>query len=89
MLVVDYTPSAQDIAIGQIILTLTGKRDPLNCGAETSDSKIITFLKEPTAEAGDDQTICANDTAVLDRCYCNKRVTNRLDYFRNRSLFTK
>ncbi|MDC3229259.1 hypothetical protein OAT87_01490, partial [Flavobacteriaceae bacterium] len=63
--VVDYTPSSQDIAIGQIILTLTGKRDPLNCGAETSDSKIITFLKEPTAEAGDDQTICANDTAVL------------------------
>ena len=69
VLVVDYTPSGQDIANGLVTLTLTGSRDPLNCGAQTSDSKIITFVEEPSTEAGQDQTVCANDQVVLSEAF--------------------
>ncbi len=61
----EYVPSAQDIANGQVTLTLTGKRDPSNCGAETQDSRILKFVDNPTASAGVDATICDDSTYLL------------------------
>jgi gliding motility-associated-like protein len=58
----EYTPTAQEIADGSVTLTLTttGNGD---CVPE-SDEVEISFTPAPTANAGTDQTVCANDVEV-------------------------
>lgn len=58
-----YTPTAAEIAAGFVTLSLntTGNGD---CGPE-SDDMIITFTAAPTADAGSDQTVCANNVNVV------------------------
>jgi gliding motility-associated-like protein len=57
-----YTPSAADIAAGTVTLTLTttGNGDCL----PVSDNVVINFTPAPTASAGSDQTVCANNAVV-------------------------
>ena len=60
-----YTPSAADIASGSVTLNLTASRTADNCGEETTDVKVITFVKNPVASAGADAIICDADTYLL------------------------
>ncbi len=57
-----YTPTAAEIAAGSITLTLTTTGNG-SCAA-ASDQMTITFTDAPTANAGPDQTICANNATV-------------------------
>ena len=57
-----YTPSAAEIAAGQIILTLTSTGNG-NCNA-VSDQIKITFNPAPTVNAGSDQIVCSNNNIV-------------------------
>jgi hypothetical protein len=52
-----YTPSAQDISNGSVMLTLT-TNDPAGPCMADSDSMTVTFNAEPNADAGLDQTLC-------------------------------
>ncbi len=58
----EYTPTPQEIADGSVTLTLTttGNGD---CIAVTDEVE-ISFTPAPTANAGTDQTVCANDAEV-------------------------
>jgi len=56
-----YVPSAGDIVIGTVNLTLTSTNNG-SCNAVT-DQVIITILPAPTVNAGIDQTVC-NGTSV-------------------------
>ena len=62
----EYVPSPQDISNGQVTLTLTGKRDPSNCGAETQSTRVLNFFKNPIASAGIDATICDDSSYLLN-----------------------
>lgn len=57
----NYTPGPQDIANGfvQICLTADGC-DP--CGEPATDCMLLNIQGAPSVNAGDDQTICENDT---------------------------
>jgi len=57
-----YTPSPSDIAAGSVVLTL----ETSGAGAcnPSSDQVIVTITPAPTVDAGDDQTICANNNIV-------------------------
>ncbi len=57
-----YTPTPAEIAAGSVTLTLitTGNA---SCSPAT-DQMTITFGAAPTANAGPDQTVCANNPAV-------------------------
>lgn len=57
-----YTPSSADTATGSVTLTFT----TTNNGACASDNDqiTITFTDAPTANAGPDQTVCANNANV-------------------------
>ncbi|MFH2143891.1 MAG: PKD domain-containing protein [Bacteroidota bacterium] len=57
-----YTPTGAEIALGTLTLTLTTTGNGL-CSAE-ADQMIITFTTSPTANAGIDQTVCANNTNI-------------------------
>jgi len=59
-----YTPSATEISAGTVTLTLT-TNDPSGPCSEKSDNVAITINPQPTAEAGNDQTICAGSGASL------------------------
>src|SRR5690606_12388272 len=60
-----YTPSAGEIAAGEVTLTLTSIGNG-NCIA-VSDEVTITITPAPVVDAGDDQTLCNNNaTAQLD-----------------------
>ena len=61
-----YTPSAEDIASGAVVLTLTGTQNPTNCGASSSDTITINFIALPQATAGADATICDNNTYTIN-----------------------
>jgi len=54
-----YTPTAGEISSGSVTLTLTTTGNG-TCNA-VSDQMIITFTPAPTANAGPDQTKCANN----------------------------
>jgi gliding motility-associated-like protein len=58
----EYTPTAQELANGSVTLTLTttGNADCL----PVTDEVEISFTPAPTANAGIDQTGCANDAEV-------------------------
>ncbi len=57
-----YTPTAAEIAAGTVTLTLTttGNGDCL----ATTDNITLTFTPAPTANAGTDKTVCANNAEV-------------------------
>lgn len=59
-----YTPGTADMAAGTVTLTLT-TNDPAGPCSPASDDVILTFNTPPTADAGIDQTICANATVSL------------------------
>ncbi|NVO19611.1 MAG: PKD domain-containing protein, partial [Bacteroidetes bacterium] len=50
-----YIPSASDIANGSVILTLTASNPPCS---DVTDSKVLTIIQAPLANAGPDATIC-------------------------------
>ncbi len=59
-----YAPSAADINAGSVNLIFTVSAvSP--CLVSSSDMKILTIRKAPSANAGDDFTICPNATAQL------------------------
>jgi len=57
-----YTPTAAEITAGTVTLTLTTTGNGL-CNA-VSDQVLLTFTDAPTANAGPDVTVCANNAAV-------------------------
>ncbi|MCA1751706.1 MAG: hypothetical protein LC670_07915, partial [Flavobacteriales bacterium] len=57
-----YTPTSAEIAAGSLVLTLTSTGNG-NCVPE-DDFVTITFTPAPTANAGSDATVCANDPDV-------------------------
>ncbi len=57
-----YTPTAAEVSAGSLKLFLTSTGNG-NCFAEI-DSVLITFGPSPTANAGADQTKCANNNTV-------------------------
>ena len=61
----EYTPSTADINNGQVTLTLTGRRDPNNCGAENASNRVLQFIKNPTVTAGPDALICDDSEYLL------------------------
>jgi hypothetical protein len=60
-----YNPSPGDIADGTVVLTLTAYAIP-PCGGMASDAMVLTITTPPTAFAGDDFSVCSNQTVVLD-----------------------
>lgn len=57
-----YTPTADEIEAGSLVLTLTTTGNGL-CSA-VSDNVIITFTPSPTVNAGPDQVKCGNNATV-------------------------
>jgi gliding motility-associated-like protein len=57
-----YSPTVAEIASGSVTLTLTSTANG-TCTA-VSDQVLLTFSATPTANAGADQTVCANNAAV-------------------------
>ncbi|MCU0431835.1 MAG: gliding motility-associated C-terminal domain-containing protein [Bacteroidia bacterium] len=57
-----YTPTAAEIATGSVTLTLTTTGNG-TCNAVT-DQKVIFYTPAPTASAGGNITVCANNPAV-------------------------
>lgn len=57
-----YTPSAADTAAGSVVLTFTSTNN--GACASDNDQITITFTDAPTANAGPDQTVCANNANV-------------------------
>lgn len=58
-----YQPSPADTVAGSVTIVLTSTNNG-KCLAVT-DTLVLTFVTQPTALAGPDQTICANDSAQL------------------------
>ena len=58
-----YTPTAAEIAAGSVTLTMTTTGN--GACAPSSDQMTITFGAAPTANAGPDQAICANNASVV------------------------
>jgi gliding motility-associated-like protein len=58
-----YHPSEADITSGNVTLTISGK-SAIPCG-ESSDSIILHLIKQSTADAGTDATICEGSTYDL------------------------
>ncbi len=56
-----YTPSASELAFGSVTLTLEASR--VTCFPDT-DEITISFTPAPTVDAGPNQTVCANNSAV-------------------------
>jgi PKD repeat protein len=60
-----YTPSASDIANGQVELTLTATAIA-PCTGDATSSMTLFFEEEPTAFAGNDATLCDSESISLD-----------------------
>src|SRR5690606_8191187 len=58
-----YTPTSAEIAAGSVTLTMTTTGNG-SC-APSSDQMTITFTSAPTADAGPDQSTCANNASVI------------------------
>ena len=60
-----YTPSAADKIAGSVVLTLTAQ--PISpCIVSASDQMTLTIQRLATANAGDNVTICENETVTLN-----------------------
>lgn len=64
-----YTPNQEDIDAGMVTLTMTVTSNAVNgdaCFEVTDiDMMVLTFLDSPTADAGDDASICSDETHTL------------------------
>jgi len=60
---VTYTPSAAEIAVGTVTLTLTSNDPAGPCGV-VSNAVVITINPAATVDAGTNQTVCASSPAV-------------------------
>ncbi|MDA3944045.1 MAG: PKD domain-containing protein [Bacteroidetes bacterium] len=58
-----YTPSANDISLGSVSLTLTVIGEA-NC-ADAVDQMVLSIIASPEADAGNDETICAGETLTI------------------------
>jgi gliding motility-associated-like protein len=58
----NYTPSQADITAGNVILTLTS--DVTSGCLSESDATTINYTPAPTANAGADPVLCANNSAI-------------------------
>ena len=54
-----YTPSAADYALGSVTLQLTATGE-LPCTSTVNDEMELSFIPDPTVDAGSDATICGN-----------------------------
>lgn len=59
-----YTPSSTEVTAGTVTLTLV-TNDPTGPCAEKTDNMVLTIYPQPTANAGNDQTICQGGSATL------------------------
>jgi predicted RNA methylase len=59
-----YTPGTTDVTAGTVTLTLTAAA-VTPCTVSSSDQKILTIQKSPTANAGIDATVCQGSTHTL------------------------
>jgi len=60
-----YTPSANDVSLGSVTLTLTGTSGTA-CAGTTSDSFLLTISAPVIANAGVDGTVCEGGTYHLN-----------------------
>ncbi|PID93984.1 MAG: hypothetical protein CSA95_04900, partial [Bacteroidetes bacterium] len=60
-----YTPSAGDLGMGTVILTVTASNGS-PCNEEETDSMDLTVHHAPVVNSGGDQDICENDAVELD-----------------------
>jgi gliding motility-associated-like protein len=58
-----YFPSTADKAASNVVLTLASTNNG-SCSASTS-STTITFVAQPSVDAGNDQVVCANNANVI------------------------
>src|SRR5204863_4473689 len=63
LLAATYNPSAADVAAGTVLLILT-TNDPAGPCPAASDTMMLTITTAPTANAGADQMVCANNADV-------------------------
>ena len=73
-----YTPSANDIIAGSVMLTLNAT----NSCNPTSDSLEITFNPSPIADAGQDQVICGTNPLVNLTGSVNGATGSIMEFFR-------
>jgi len=59
-----YTPTVGEIASGSVELYLTSSDHGSNGCNSDEDTVLITFTPSPTVDAGNDETVCANDSEV-------------------------
>jgi len=59
-----YTPTPAEIANGSVELYLTSSNHGANACNLDKDTMLITFTPAPTVEAGNNQTVCANNSDV-------------------------
>jgi hypothetical protein len=59
-----YYPGDDDLDEGSVVLTYNATSIP-PCNLTISDDLVVTFVYQPTAYAGPNATICANDTYTL------------------------
>ena len=62
--VATYTPTADDIAAGSVILRLISQ-DSGPCKENLNDTMKITFVAKPVVDAGANKVACASDTVTL------------------------
>ncbi|MDZ7774652.1 MAG: hypothetical protein U5L09_03075 [Bacteroidales bacterium] len=55
-----YTPSAQDVQNGSVVLTLSVTPDN-SCTDVVSDAVVVNFYQNPMAEAGNDALVCQTE----------------------------
>ncbi|MFB6258749.1 MAG: PKD domain-containing protein, partial [Flavobacteriales bacterium] len=60
-----YSPSSSDTAQGYVNLVLTTTNNQSNCLPDT-DTMQITYTEQPNADAGPDQTVCADHDVDLN-----------------------
>ncbi|GAP44200.1 hypothetical protein TBC1_112366, partial [Lentimicrobium saccharophilum] len=73
ILAATYTPSAADIAAGNVTLTLTAQ-SAAPC-VEASDDMVLTISLQATADAGPDATICEGSTYTLSTAVATNAAT--------------
>lgn len=69
-----YTPGANDIANGSVVLTLTANGNA-TC-SNTTDDMTLTITPAPLADAGSDETICEGTTFDLSGATINASASN-------------
>lgn len=86
-----YTPGAQDIANGSVVLTITATAAS-PCSSTVSDQMTLTIQRSATANAGSDAAVCEGNTYTLSGTVSNSTLfswsTNGTGSFANGSTLT-